>query len=178
MMKRIVSGLLALLLLVMCGCSGGSAQTNKNTMYVVDGAYNLTPQEYIELINSSIEGQNAGYPLIPDWDEDALYLAIDNRFIQLSLKINDKGKITDIHYHWEIKNQTQTDAAYFMAGLTIGMAVGAENSQSVYDALEMTKTGVSSHINECDKNGNHFYFISYGYGKYNDLHIYPIEKTE
>lgn len=175
-MKRLGALVLALGLLALCGCSGGGAQ--KSIMYVDGDAYNLTPKEYIDLINASIEDQNADYPLIPAWDEDALSLEIDNRFIKLSIKTNENGKITEIGYDWEIKSQKQTDAALFMAGLTIGMTAGAENSQSVYDALEMTKTGVSSHINECDENGSHFYFISSGHGKYNSLNVYPTGKYE
>lgn len=177
-MRRGITGFLIFCLLVSCGCSGGDEQKNKNIMYVVDGAYNLTPQEYIDLVNFTIESQNLDYPMIPDWDENAILLEIDHRFIELSLKTNDSGKITDIRYHWEIKDQKQADAAYFMAGLTIGMVVGPENSQSVYDDLEMTKTGVSSYTNECDKGESHFYFISYGHGKYNDLQIHPIRSGE
>lgn len=170
--KKAVEIFLACSLAFLASCGESRPAT---VLYVENDSYNLTPQEYIDLMNSSIEQQDANYPTIPDWDEDSASLEIGSWFNRLSIEENDDGKITRISYHWEVKNQEQTDAAYFMAGLTIGMAVGPENIQTVYDALDMTKTGVSSYINECDNNGSNFYFMSYGYGRYNDLHISPVE---
>ena len=167
-MKKGITFIIVFALILLSGCEKNKPAT---VLYVENDSYNLTPQEYIDLMNSSIKQQDANYPTIPDWDEESTLLEIDKWFTTLDMKTNGNGKITRISYHWEVKNQEQTDAANFMAGLTIGMAVGPENIQTVYDALDMTKTGVSSYINECDNNGSHFYFMSYGYGKYNDLYI-------
>lgn len=194
-MKKVITIILVFALVLLTGCGESKPAT---VLYVENDAYNLTPQEYIDLMNSSIEQQDANYPTIPNWDVNSESMEIgmwvdrsdiyaDNDgditkcsnvgtwFNELRIETNADEKIIGICYEWEIKDQELTDAAYFMAGLTIGMAVGPENIQTVYDALDMAKTGVSSYINECDNNGSHFYFTSYGYGKYNYLHISPVE---
>lgn len=193
-MRKVITIILAFSLALLTGCGESGPAT---ILYVENNAYNLTAQEYIDLMNSSIEQQDANYPTIPNWDveSDSIEMGmwtdrsdideddkniikasqVGSWFNELRIETNAEGKISEINYHWEVRSQEQTDAAYFMAGLTIGMAVGAENSQSVYDELEMTKTGVSSHTNEFDLNGSHFHFMSYGYGKYNDLYISPAE---
>lgn len=175
-MKRFCAGLLALYLFMMCGCSSGSAQ--KNIMYVVDGAYNLTPQEYIDLVNQALGDQDKDYPKIPDWDSSKASLEIGSFFTQLYLHTNDEGKITRISYHWEItRDQNQVDAAYFMAGLTIGM-ISLDHMTEIEEELDMLRTGKSSYINECDMDGSNFHYTCSGYGKYNILSISPLRSTE
>ena len=172
-MKRFCTGLLAFCLFVMCGCSSGSTQKNKNIMYVVDGAYNLTPQEYIDLMNQYLRAEGADYPQIPDWDDSEISIDIGSFFTQLSFSTNSEGRITRIHYDWQItKDQKQVDAAYFMIGLTIGM-ISPQHTTEIENELNLLGTGKSSYITECDVEGSHFYYTCAGYGKYNLLSISP-----
>lgn len=172
-MKRIWAGLLALCLLIMCGCSNAGVPKDKNIMYVVDGAYNLTPQEYIDLVNQALDREQKDYAKIPDWDGSEPSVEIGSFFTRLSFDTNNEGKITRIHYDWQItRDQKQVDAAYFMVGITIGL-ISLDGINEIEAKLDMLRTGKSSYINECDAEGSHFYYTCAGYGKYNLLTITP-----
>lgn len=176
-MKRVCAGLLAFCLLVMCGCSSGN--TNKNIMYVVDGAYNLTPQEFIDLINQVIEGQdNADYKPISDFEESDKSINIGGIHSSIRFSTNEAGKISEIKYEWNIYN-FYAEEATFLVGVTIQM-LSAENGQAILDELKMMnpnmqQTGQSSYKTSCSIDGSDYEYYSFGNMKYNWLTIHPSE---
>lgn len=170
-MKRIYVGLLAVCLLVMCGCSGGSQQS---LMYVVDGAYNLTPQEYIDLSNQLLEEQADGnYLTIPNWDTAAANTVYVTLSFDIGFKVNDEGKITRISYHW--KNTTEAaNTAAFLVGATIGM-ISAKNGDKITEQLDMYNFNKKSIENTCEMDGSSFYYVSANYGEHNWFSVDIIE---
>ena len=164
-MKRLITGLLAFCLIAMCGWNDGS---RKPTMYPANGAYNLTPQEYIDLANKTTGRQKDGdYLKIPDWDERAAHTVDVTPSFNITLSENDEGKITRISYHW--KNTTEAaNTAVFLVGVTINMLTTSEKqAKEVAAQLDMFKAQKRSYETEYDANGSHFYYLSADYGEHN-----------
>lgn len=164
-MRRIFAGLLALCLLTMCGCSGGN---QKPIMYVVDGAYNLTPQEYIDLMNQTMDNQKDGdYLTLPNWDERVVHTINVTLSFDIRFDVNDEGKITGISYHW--KNTTESaNTAVFLVGVTINILTASENQgNEIAEQLDMLNFQKKSYEKTYNANGSHFYYLSAEYGEHN-----------
>lgn len=165
-MRRFCSGLLAFFLLLMCGCSGGGAR--KPIIYVVDGAYNLTPQEYIDLMNQTTDRQEDGdYLILPNWDERVAHTVNVTLSFDIGFEENDEGRITSIAYHW--KNTTEAaNTAAFLVGATINMlAVSDKQGNEIVNQLDMFNFEKKTYEKTYDVNGNHFYYMSANYGEHN-----------
>ena len=171
-MKRIVACLLAVCLLVLPSCSG---QPKKSAMYPVNGAYNLTPQEYIDAVNAIVEKQgDSRYKTIPDFEESGKAISVWGINIEVKIDTNDAGKITQIKYEWTITSLEVATAATFLVGLTIGMlSSSSDNADTIIDQLDMLATGYSSYETSCTMDGSDYDFFCFGGGKYNWLTITP-----
>lgn len=165
-MKRFGAGLLAFCLFLMCGCSGESAPKDKNIMYIVDGAYNLTPQEYIDLMNQNLEAQEDGdYLTIPNWDEAVGSAISPTISFDIRFSVTEDGKITRISYHW--KNTTEAaNTAVFLVGATIGM-ISTENGKEIIEKLDMLNFSKKSYETTFEMDGSDFYYMSAEYGEHN-----------
>lgn len=165
-MKRVCAGLLAFCLLVTCGCAGTGQQPY---MHVVDGAYNLTPQEYINLMNQTMDDQEDGdYLTLPNWEDRKTEHTINITIsFDITFDLNDDGKIVRIAYHW--KNTTEAaNTAAFLVGVTISMlSTSSDEANEIAKQLDMFKTGKRSYENTCIMNGSEFYYLSGSYGEHN-----------
>lgn len=176
-MKRFCAGLLAFCLVMTCGCSGGGAQ--KPIMYVDAGAYNLTPQEFIDLINQTIaEQDNTDYKAISDFEESGKTINIGGIHSSICFSTNTEGKISEIKYEWNIYNFYAEEAA-FLVGVTIQI-LSPKNAQTVLDELKMMdlsmqKPGHSSYETSYSIDESDYEYFSFGDGKYNWLTIHPSE---
>lgn len=164
-MKRFCAGLLAFCLLVMCGCT---SENQKSIMYVVDGAYNLTPQEYIDLMNQTMDNQkDSDYLALPNWAERQAHTISVTLSFDISFDVNDEEKITRISYHW--KNTTEAaNTAVFLVGVTINILTTSENQgNEIVEQLDMLNFQKKSYEKTYDSNGSHFYYLSAEYGEHN-----------
>lgn len=170
-MKRMVSSLLVVCLVVICGCSGSSQGSG---VHIVDGAYNLTPEEYITMMNQTMAAQEDGdYLTIPDWDEAVANSIFVTLSFDVGFGVNEEGKITRIAYHW--KNTTEAaNTAAFLVGVTINM-IAAENANDVAEQLNMFDFKKKSYENTCEMNGSSFYYLSAEYGDHNWFSVDVIE---
>lgn len=174
-MKRFCAGLLAFCLFVMCGCSGGGAQ--KPIMYVVDGAYNLTPQEFIDIVNQVIkENGDSDYEELSDYSESDSKVNIGGIHSSIQFTTNAVGKISEIKYEWNIYN-FYAEEATFLVGVTIQM-LSPQNGQTVLDELSMMNSGMqkpgqSSYETFCSVDESDYSYFCFGNMKYNWLTITP-----
>lgn len=137
-------------------------------MYVVDGAYNFTPQEYIDLMNRTTKNQVDGeYLTLPNWDEataGSIWIALSFR---IAFETNNDGKITRISYHWKSATEAANTAA-FLVGVTITILTTSEGQgDNIIEQLDMFNFSKKSYENNCDVDGNHFYYMSANYGEHN-----------
>ena len=170
-MKRICVGLLTVCLFVTCGCSGS---TQKQRMYVVNGAYNLTPQEYIDLSNQFMESQKDGeYFLIPDWDTAEANKVYVTESFYISFKVNDEGKITRILYQWRGLTEESYSAA-FLIGATMEM-ISPGNGDIISEQLDLFNSSEKSIDNNYAIDGSLFYYTSLNYRRAESFSVYVIE---
>lgn len=177
-MKKKTAFVLACLMSLAALCSCG--QSDKSAMYPVDGAYNLTPQEYIDAINANVENQgDSRYKTIPDFEASGEAISVWGMNIEVKIDTNDSGYITQIKYEWIIGSLEISNAATFLVGLTISM-LSADNSESIIDQLDMLRTGFtgSSYETNCTMDGSNYSFFCFGNGKYNWLTITPLESDQ
>lgn len=134
-MKRFCAGLLAFCLFTMCGCS---SKEQEPIMYIVDRAYNLTPQEYIDLMNQAMESQEDGdYLTLPNWNEATAKSIWITLSFRIAFDVDDNGKITCISYHWKNTSEASNTAA-FLVGATINMLTVSESQgDEIVEQLDM-----------------------------------------
>ena len=170
-MKKLAA-ILCLLPILLAGCSAPSAD-----MYVNEGAYNLTPQEYIDRINEIVTAQeDSRYKEIPDFLEAGDAIEIDFIYLTVEISTDDAGKITEIYYTWDA---TQSDVGYSIGlylGYTIDM-LGISNSDTVFDELDMMDTSSAGYETSYSENGTLFSYSTIGHGQFNYLTIRPTSEA-
>lgn len=172
-MKRLGAWVLAFCLLMLCGCS---YKGQRSGMDIVDGAYIYTPQEYIDLMNQTLENQkDYDYLTIPNWDEDTAGFIWVTISFYIDFDVNDSGKITGISYHWE-NNTESANTAVFLIGATINILTSSDDQgNEVMEQLDMFNFQKKSYEKTCDINGSHFYYLSADYGEHNWFSVDVIE---
>lgn len=170
-MKRTISFILATIFLitVFSSCS----PKNKSAMYVVDGAYNLTPQEYIDAMNQHIENQaDDRYKTISDFVNSGEEIEILSFRLTVEFETNDDGKISRITYNWDAVNASIITAATMLIGSTIGM-ISPDDGENVIQSLDMMNPNYPKYSTEAASGETVYKYSVYGYGDYNTLVIEP-----
>ena len=173
-MKKLLSLGLATLLILSClaGCSSGS----KASIYIKDGAYNLTPQQYIDAVNAVIEEQgDSRYSTIPDFVASEEKIEICSFRFTLALTTNDDGYITKFDFDWDAESRDAYNTAPFIIGLTIGSIAPDEAGNAVWAKLDMMDIVSPKYSTEASSNGTVFSYDCYGHGVFNRLIISPEE---
>ena len=172
-MRRFCAGLLALCLLMMYGCSSGGTQKNKSTMYVVDGAYNLTPQEFIDCVNQYVAAQNdSEYVKIPAFEKSGEDIKI-TRGLDLKIETNEAGKIIKIEFSWIGQYSDAVKNVGLLMGITIGLLSNETDGNTVIEELNMMDPEKSGYDSYSGCNGSTFWYTSVETAKYNFLTIQP-----
>lgn len=167
-MKKVKIALISVFCLVtLVGCS-----SPKSDMYVEDGAYNLSAQEYIDRINEVVAQQNdSRYMEIPAFEESGETIDIDFIYMELEISTDDNGKITELYYTW--------DATRDGIGQSIGLYIGYTSemlgidSDTVYDELDMMDTSSAGYETSYCEADTLFAYRTIGYGRFNYLTIKP-----
>ena len=167
-MKKIRLTLISAACLVMlAGCS-----SPKSDMYVEDGTYNLSAQEYIDRINEVVALQNdSRYMEIPAFEESGKTIDIDSFYMDLEISTDDNGKITELYYTW--------DATRDGIGQSIGLYIGYTSemlgidSDTVYDELDMMDTSSAGYETSYCEADTLFAYSTIGHGRFNYLTIKP-----
>ncbi len=169
-MKKAIS--LSLLIIVVLSLAACSA--SKSNSLIENGAYNITPQEYIDKINSVVDDQeDSRYLHIPDFEDSGDSIDIDFIYLTLELTTNDIGNITEIYYTWDGSRQ---DVGYSL-GLYLGYTcelLGISNSDTIFDKLDMMNYTSPSYETTCTENGTLFSYSTIGSGQFNYLTICPV----
>ena len=162
--------LLGVLALTLAGCSA-----SKPDMYVEDGAYNLSAQEYIDRINEVVAIQNdSRYLEIPDFETSGETIEIDSFFLEVKISTNTNGNITEIKYSWDGARDDIGYSVGLYTGYTMEL-LGFGDSDAVYDQLDMMNPASTGYETSYSEAGTLFSYWVYGYGQYNHLTIAPEE---
>lgn len=162
--------LLGVLALTLAGCSA-----SKPDMYVEDGAYNLSAQEYIDRINEVVAIQNdSRYLEIPDFESSGETIEIDSFFLEVKISTNTDGNITEIKYSWDGARDDIGYSVGLYTGYTMEL-LGFGDSDAVYDQLDMMNPASTGYETSYSEAGTLFSYWVYGYGQYNHLIIAPEE---
>lgn len=173
-MKKIVAGLLALTLLLLSACGNGT--NNSKTSIISNGAYNMTPQEYIDKINENVELQNdSRYLTVPPFEKSGDKLQIDFIYCDLTLTTDENNNITKIHYTWD---GTRRDIGY-----SIGMfcavtfdTLSPGNIDAIHAELDMMNVSSKNYETSATSNGSTFEYRMMS--QFNYLTIYPTPVNE
>ena len=169
-MKRFCAGLLAFCLLITCGCT---AISQKPAMYVVDGAYNLTPQEFIDRVNQHVKAQNdSEYKTIPAFEKSGEEIEI-TRGLHLEIETNEAGQIFKIQFSWIGQYSDAVKNAGLLMGTTIGLLTNEKDGDAVIEELNMMDPEKSGYDSYSGCNGSRFWYSSVERAKYNFLTIQP-----
>lgn len=169
-MKRAIGiPLISIVVLSLAACSAP-----KSNFLIEDGAYNITPKEYIDKINLVVEAQgDSRYLPIPDFLNSGDEIQIDFIYLTLELTTNDAGNITEIYYTWDASRQ---DIGYSL-GLYIGYTcelLGINDSDTVFDELDMMDYTSSGYETTYTENNTLFSYSTIGHGRFNYLKICPV----
>lgn len=169
MKKAISLSLIFIIVLSLAACSAP-----KSNSLIENGAYNITPQEYIDKINSVVEDQgDSRYLPIPDFQDSGDMIDIDFIYLTLELTTNDAGNITEIYYTWDATRQ----GVGYSLGLYLEYTcqlLGISNSDAVFDELDMMNYTSSSYETTYTDNGTLFSYSTIGNGQFNYLTICPV----
>ena len=162
--------LLGVLALPLAGCSA-----SKPDMYIEDGAYNLSAQEYIVRINEVVAIQNdSRYLEIPDFETSGETIEIDSFFLEVKISTDTDGNITEIKYSWDGARDDIGYSVGLYTGYTMEL-LGFSDSDAVYDQLDMMNPASTGYETSYSEAGTLFSYWVYGYGQYNHLTIAPEE---
>lgn len=168
-MKRL--GILSILL-ISCLSLVGCTKTTP-IMYVENGVYNLTAQDYIDRINAEVAAQNdSRYLQIPDFSVSDEAINIDWIYLTVRITTDSNEKIKEIQYSW---NGTRTDVGYSIGlycGMTVEMLAEGE-SGSAMDTLDMMDYTSVSYETSYTVNGTVLEYSTIGGGEFNWLTIRP-----
>ena len=154
--------LLGVLALTLAGCSA-----SKPDMYVEDGAYNLSAQEYIDRINEVVAIQNdSRYLEIPDFESSGETIEIDSFFLEVKISTNTDGNITEIKYSWDGARDDIGYSVGLYTGYTMEL-LGFGDSDAAYDQLDMMNPASTGYETSYSEAGTLFSYWVYGYGQYN-----------
>lgn len=142
-------------------------------MYVVNGAYNLAPQEFIDYINECVEAQNdSKYKTIPPFEESGKKIDIISG-VSVTFETNDAGKISKIEYSWVGTYSDTISVIGLLMGITIGSLTPETDQDAILEELNMMSMEKSSYDTYSEANGSTFWYSSVEYAKYNFLTITP-----
>lgn len=80
----------------LAACGSSTPETG-----VVDGAFNCTPQEFIDGLNTTVEQANNDVIYsIRDYPGNGKELQIDSTSLTLTLSENSDGKLTKVYLYW------------------------------------------------------------------------------
>ena len=144
-------------------------------MYIEDGAYNLSAQEYIDRINEVVAIQNdSRYLEIPDFETSGETIEIDSFFLEVKISTDTDGNITEIKYSWDGARDDIGYSVGLYTGYTMEL-LGFSDSDAVYDQLDMMNPASTGYETSYSEAGTLFSYWVYGYGQYNHLTIAPEE---
>lgn len=187
-MRKSIISLTLVLGLVLCGCTTPAVtETPEPTaaMFVEDGAYNLTPQELIDQLNSFIDYQgDSRYYQIPDYTTSGGDICIESgKIIQgnnvtLQLFENNSGNLSKVVVEWEEWEPTLESRNTYNAIVTFLIsAICPENGErnQVLDRLDMDASGTPKYTTTASSNGTQFTYEYTLKGMYTYLTVEPAE---
>lgn len=144
-------------------------------MPVSNGAFILTPQEYIDHMNNVVEDQNdSRYLSIPEFEESDKTIDIDWIDLTLTLSTNSDGKIEKIQYKWHSSRTNADRNVNLYLSATIYMtSASSEVGQAVFDNLDIGDSRTPKYSTSYTTNGVQYEYSVWGYGEYNTITIYP-----
>lgn len=161
------------ILLVLTGCTAPKAE-----MHVQDGAYSLTPQEYIDRINATVDAQgDSRYLSIPDFQASGDEIEIDFIYLTVQLSTNESGNLTEIYYTWDWTQSGIGENLGLYLGCTFSL-LGIDDVNGTYDALDMMDTSYAGYETTYTENGTLFSYSMIGHGQFNYLTITPADTKE
>ena len=157
-----------LLFFLLVGC--GQA---KPDMYIENKAYNLTPQEYIDAINSNVTATGDDrYLTIPDFEASEAPIDIDFIYLTVSFTTDDNGKINKIFYSWDGTRKNVGYSVGLYCGKTLDM-ISPKNVDSVWEKLDIMNTASNNYKTSVSDNGTLYSYQMMGSGQFNFLTITP-----
>lgn len=170
MSKKISLFLIPVIAITLAACSAP-----KSDMYIENGAYNLTPQEYVDRINEVVEAQgDSRYTPIPEFQKSGDEIEIDFIYLTVEITTNDSGNITEIYYTWDGTRRGIGDNLSLYLGYTFEL-LGISDSSTVYETLDMMDYTYTAYETTYTENGTLFSYRMMGNGQFNYLTIEPSE---
>lgn len=154
--------------------SSQSASTRNAVLRVSDNAFNMTPQQYINLVNSAIVAQgDSRYKTIPDFVESGEQIEICWINFTLALTTNEAGYISKFEFDWKLGSDSVNNTAPFVVGYTIGCICPGEAADAVFSRLDMMDTTSPKYNTIATSNGVVFDYDCFYDGIYSELVITP-----
>lgn len=172
-MKKFLALLLSLtFLFALTACGEPKSQ---GVMAVTDGTFGLTPQEYIDKLNTLVESLNdSRYLSIPDYVESGKPILVNSIYLDMVLTADDDGKLNGIKWGWHSERAGTTENVNFYLNETIFMISANEEAiGTVIDELDPLDYRYPRYDTSFVLDGALYQYSSTAYAKYNDITITP-----
>lgn len=172
-MKKFLVLILSLsFLFALTSCGSSKSQ---GPMAVTDGTFGLTPQEYIDKLNTLVEASNdSRYLSIPDYVESGKSISVGSIYLELTLTADDDGNLTEIKWHWNADRVGTTENAIFQLSATILLISDNEEAlETVIDELDPLDSSYPRYDTSYVLDGALYQYSSINHAQYNDITITP-----
>lgn len=169
-MKKILAVLLCICAVFLTSCGSSSNPSVK----IEDGAYVMTPENYISSLNQVVEDVgDSRYLKIPEYLGSDESIEIDSIHCTLEITESENGNIANISYFWngERKDIGYSVGLYFNA--TFDYFSGGEQEE-IFNKLDIMNLSTDQYETTCKNNGTLYSYKKMG--PYNWLTISPYEE--
>lgn len=175
-MKKTICLSLCILSLLCTSCGG----TKDAAMQVKNESFTMTPQSYIDYLNSAAEDYlDDGLVQIPDYVESGEKIEIDTGF-DLTLTADDDGNLTGIEWSWFSSRSNDMNSSFYL-GVALGMVIPdqkrVEQAVQELNLLEYTQSDFECRSTFNDVAFTHSMYTSAtnGYVQFHFVDILPLK---
>lgn len=174
-MRKMKCIVLAGLLVLALACTSCGSQKAEPVFSAKDNAFTITPQGFIDYINTIVEEQNdSRYWTIPDYAESGKAIEVKSIFLTLTLEANESGNLTKIQLDWDAKRQgTGDNIGLYISGIVYGLTENSDAISTVLSELDMLDTEPPKYETSYSDSGVLYSYSTYGHAQYNTLTITP-----
>ena len=145
----------------------------RGELYRQKDAYNLTPQQYIDLLNRAVSRQNdTRYWPVPPFAGSGWPIDIGGGAATLTLTANAQGLLTRLEWAWDAARKDAEKSVGLYLRATVSM-LSPQHVDDVLEKLDMLDDACESYETHAQDGGSKFHYRASDNARTNTLAICP-----